>query len=93
MVSPPGTVRANSPFGATARCSGPPANADHLETRSSSARRPGGDPRTTRHSPMVNAGWSLVLSLAVMGSAVGPLVGGASEVQGLAVLIASGTQR
>jgi hypothetical protein len=42
---------------------------------------------------MVNAGWSLVLSLAVMGSAVGPLVGGASEVQGLAVLIASGTQR
>jgi cobalt-zinc-cadmium efflux system protein len=60
-----------------------------LSRRPASPRRPGGYPHATNIAALVNGGWLLVLSVLVVVSAIGRLVGGAPAVEGLPVLIVS----
>ena len=53
-------------------------------------QRPQGYPMATTWAAGVNAGWLLVLSVAILVGAAGRLVTGTSEVHGLPVLIVSG---
>lgn len=53
-------------------------------------KRPHGYPMATTWAAGVNAGWLLVLSVAILAGAAGRLVTGTSEVHGLPVLIVSG---
>lgn len=53
-------------------------------------KRPQGYPMATTWAAGVNAGWLLVLSVAILVGAVGRLLTGTSEVHGLPVLIVSG---
>ncbi|WP_284762535.1 cation diffusion facilitator family transporter [Arthrobacter sp. efr-133-R2A-63] len=52
--------------------------------------RPHGYPMATTWAAGVNAGWLLVLSIAILAGAAGRLITGTSEVRGLPVLIVSG---
>jgi cobalt-zinc-cadmium efflux system protein len=52
--------------------------------------RPRGYPMATTWAAGVNAGWLLVLSIAILAGAAGRLITGTSEVHGLPVLIVSG---
>lgn len=54
-----------------------------------SARRPDGFPNATRYAALVNAGWLLLLTLAVVVGSLDRLVHGTREVHGLPVLIVS----
>ncbi|WP_284983017.1 cation diffusion facilitator family transporter [Arthrobacter sp. efr-133-TYG-118] len=54
------------------------------------AQRPQGYPMATTWAAGVNAGWLLVLSVAILAGAAGRLLTGTSEVHGLPVLIVSG---
>jgi cobalt-zinc-cadmium efflux system protein len=56
-----------------------------------SPRRPGGYPNATNIAAIVNAGWLLVVSIAVVAGGVRRLVSGTPQVDGLPVLIASAT--
>jgi cobalt-zinc-cadmium efflux system protein len=53
-------------------------------------KRPQGYPMATTWAAGVNAGWLLVLSVAILVGAAGRLLNGTSEVHGLPVLIVSG---
>jgi cobalt-zinc-cadmium efflux system protein len=60
-----------------------------LSRQPPSPRRPGGYPHATNIAALVNGGWLLVLSVLVVVSAIGRLVGGVPAVEGLPVLIVS----
>jgi cobalt-zinc-cadmium efflux system protein len=51
--------------------------------------RPGGHPRATSVAALVNAGWLLILEILVASAAADRLIAGASQVDGLAVLVVS----
>jgi cobalt-zinc-cadmium efflux system protein len=61
----------------------------HLARRPPTPRRPHGYPRATRYAALVNAGWLMVLSVLIAGSAIDRLAGGVHRVHGLPVLIVS----
>jgi cobalt-zinc-cadmium efflux system protein len=60
-----------------------------LSRRPPSPRRPGGYRNATEVAALVNGGWLLVLSAAVIIIAIGRLLAGAPEIEALPVLIAS----
>jgi cobalt-zinc-cadmium efflux system protein len=60
-----------------------------LSRRPVTGDRPDGYPMATTIAALVNAGWLMVLCLAVIVGAVARLVGGAPEVHGLPVLVVS----
>lgn len=62
-----------------------------LAGRPPSSQRPHGYPRATAVAALVNGGWLLALSLAVVAGAADRLITGTPPVQGLPVVIASGT--
>ncbi len=62
----------------------------NLSSRLPTAKHPNGYPRATRLAAAVNAGWLLVLSLAVAITAAYRLVTGEGQVRGLPVLVVSG---
>jgi cobalt-zinc-cadmium efflux system protein len=61
-----------------------------LAARPPTPARPGGYPRATSIAALVNAGWLLLLNIAVAVAAVQHLAHGAHRVDGLPVLITSG---
>jgi cobalt-zinc-cadmium efflux system protein len=61
-----------------------------LSNRSPTPSRPSGYPKATAIAALVNGGWLLIVSLLVIVGGVDRLAIGTREVQGMAVLIASG---
>jgi cobalt-zinc-cadmium efflux system protein len=61
-----------------------------LASRPPSRARPDGYPNATNIAAVVNAGWLLVLNIAITGAAIQRLASGTSRVEGLPVLIVSG---
>ena len=61
-----------------------------LSGRPPTAARPHGYPKATAFAALVNGGWLLILTILVIGSAIGRLATGTHEVHGLPVLIVSG---
>jgi cobalt-zinc-cadmium efflux system protein len=61
-----------------------------LASRPPSRARPDGYPNATNVAAVVNAGWLLVLNIAITGAAIQRLASGTSRVEGLPVLIVSG---
>jgi cobalt-zinc-cadmium efflux system protein len=61
-----------------------------LSRRPPTARRPSGYPNATNVAALVNAGWLLLLEVAVSAAALVRLATGAPEVHGLPVLVVSG---
>jgi cobalt-zinc-cadmium efflux system protein len=61
-----------------------------LSARPASRARPEGHPNATSIAALVNGGWLLVLELLVAGAAVGRLITGTPQVDGLPVLVVSG---
>ena len=61
-----------------------------LSRRPPTARRPSGYPNATNVAALVNAGWLLLLEVAVAAAALVRLATGAPEVHGLPVLVVSG---
>jgi len=61
-----------------------------LSRRPSTARRPSGYPNATNVAALINAGWLLLLEVAVTAAALVRLATGAPEVHGLPVLVVSG---
>lgn len=61
-----------------------------LSRRPVTPKRPHGYPRATTIAALVNGGWLLLLSLAVVAGAVARLATGPPEISGLPVLVASG---
>jgi cobalt-zinc-cadmium efflux system protein len=61
-----------------------------LAARPPSRARPGGYPHATNIAALVNAGWLLVLNVAIAVAAVQRLAAGTRRVEGLPVLIVSG---
>ena len=61
-----------------------------LASRPPSRSRPAGYPNATNIAAVVNAGWLLVLNIAITGAAIQRLASGTRRVEGLAVLIVSG---
>lgn len=60
-----------------------------LAARPPTAARPRGHPRATTIAALVNAGWLLILNIAVAVAAVQHLAAGAHRVEGLPVLVVS----
>jgi cation diffusion facilitator family transporter len=61
-----------------------------LSARPATAARPAGYPNATTIAALVNSGWLLVLELLVAAAAIGRLVTGTPQVDGLPVLVVSG---
>jgi cobalt-zinc-cadmium efflux system protein len=61
-----------------------------LSARPATAARPAGYPNATTIAALVNGGWLLVLELLVAAAAIGRLVTGTAQVDGLPVLVVSG---
>jgi cobalt-zinc-cadmium efflux system protein len=61
-----------------------------LASRPPRRARPDGYPNATNVAAVVNAGWLLVLNIAITGAAIQRLASGTSRVEGLPVLIVSG---
>jgi len=61
-----------------------------LSRRPPTARRPSGYPNATNVAALVNAGWLLLLEVAVTAAALVRLATGTPEVHGLPVLVVSG---
>jgi cobalt-zinc-cadmium efflux system protein len=61
-----------------------------LAGRPPSRARPGGYPNATNIAAVVNAGWLLVLNIAIIVAAIQRLAAGTHRVEGLPVLIVSG---
>lgn len=61
-----------------------------LSRRPATARRPSGYPNATSVAALANAGWLLLLEVAVAAAALVRLASGAPEVHGLPVLVISG---
>ena len=60
-----------------------------LAARPPSPARPRGYPRATSIAALVNAGWLLILNIAIAAAAIGHLAAGVRRVDGLPVLIVS----
>jgi cobalt-zinc-cadmium efflux system protein len=84
-----GVLAAGGDYLADAAAIGVSLFAISLSRQPPSPRRPGGYPHATNIAALVNGGWLLVLSVLVVVSAIGRLVGGVPAVEGLPVLIVS----
>ena len=62
-----------------------------LDRRPTARSRPPGRPRATHIAALVNAGWLLVLNIVIAAAAIWRLAAGARHVDGLPVLVTSGT--
>lgn len=60
-----------------------------VEAYQADGAQPGGYSRATSIAALVNAGWLLILEIVVASAAAGRLIAGASQVDGLAVLVVS----
>ena len=79
----------SAPASITAAAIGVSLLAIWLASRPPTAARPNGYPKATTVAALVNAGWLLVLNIAIAVAAIQHLVTGAHRVEGLPVVIVS----